>query len=709
MIDGRHGAWTSASAALAVIPALTLSGAQALVAQDLPAARSSRPSVLLITLDTVRADHVGCYGYSKIETPNLDRLASDGIRFSHAYAQVPITLASHAVILTGTYPMSNRVRDFTSAGLAAGVPTLAERLRRNGYRTAAFVSSFVLNSMWGLRRGFEVYDDNVALDVGAAQNPFLLVRSGDATVDRLLDWTKHSGGEPFFVWLHLYDAHSPYRSPEPYRSLYSVRPYDGAIAFDDAQVGRVLARLRALNLYDSALIAVLSDHGESLGEHGESEHGFFVYNATLRVPLILKLPGETARARAVSRPVETVDVAPTIAQICKLRPSDSEGFQGQSLLRQIGEAPAAREEGYAESYYPRDSFGWHELRALVTPEFKYIEAPRPELYDLLRDPGERSNIIDTHSALASSLGDRLSEFGRRFAARAAASAAASPDPEVLEKLKSLGYLGYKAPTADTVPDIQRANPKDKIATLNRILRAADLTRLGKYAQADLVLNRLEQTEPRLYVVPFEKGENYLAWGRPEAALGEFKKSLDRNPSFDQAALGLGRAYFLLAQDSRAATAFELALRLNPRNFLARLALAKVYWRANLPEKAEPELAQVVQEQPEFIEAHADYGIILAKLGKYREAAAEIGRAIESGYRDAIALNYLGVAHAELGDPAQAVRDYEQALALNPRYAAACLNLALQYRKQGDAARAREYYLKVCELSDDLCRQYASRF
>ena len=201
----------------------------------------------------------------------------------------------------------------------------------------------------------------------------------------------------------------------------------------------------------------------------------------------------------------------------------------------------------------------------------------------------------------------------------------------------------------------------------------------------------------------------MAWGKPEAALGEFKKSLDRNPTFDQAALGMGRAYFLLAQDSQAAAAFELALRLNPRNFLARLALAKVYWRGNLLEKAQPELAQVVQEQPEFAEAHADYGIILTKLGRYREAAAEIERAIEPGYRDPIAYNYLGVAHAELGDPAQAVRDYEQALALNPRYAAAYLNLALQYRKQGDAARAREYYGKVCELSDELCRQHASQF
>ena len=303
MMDRRHGARARTSSALSVVLALAFSGAQALIAQDSPAARSSRPSVLLVTLDTVRADHIGCYGYSKTETPNLDRLASDGIRFSNAYAQVPITLPSHAVILTGTYPMSNGVRDFTSAGLASSVPTLAERLRRNGYRTAAFVSSFVLNSMWGLSRGFEVYDDNLALSASAAQNPFLLVRSGDATVDRLLGWIKRPSDEPFFVWLHLYDAHSPYRSPEPYRSRYSRRPYDGAIAFDDAQVGRVIARLRDLNLYDRTAIVVLSDHGESLGEHGESEHGFFVYNATLRVPLILKLPGEAASARVVSGPV----------------------------------------------------------------------------------------------------------------------------------------------------------------------------------------------------------------------------------------------------------------------------------------------------------------------------------------------------------------------------------------------------------------------
>ncbi len=653
---------------------------------------------------------MGCYGYSRIETPTIDRLATEGVRFANAYAQVPITLPSHAVILTGTYPMFNGVRDFTSPGLPSNIPTLAEIFRRNGYRTAAFVSSFVLNSMWGLNRGFEVYDDNVGFTADRAKNLFQLERRGDETVDRMLDWLNRTNGKPFFAWLHLYDPHSPYRPPEPYLSRYSSHPYDGEIAFDDEQVGRVMTRLRALNRYESTLIVLLSDHGESLGEHGEDEHGFFIYNATLRVPLILKLPSKTAKGLVASQPVGTVDVPSTIGQVCKIPPEEARSFQGRSLLRAIEEPRASGDEAiYAESYYPRSSFGWHELRALVTPEFKYIEAPGAELYDFRRDPGERSNIIAKNSAVAALLRDKLRDFDRKFHEHQETSATARLDPDTLEKLKSLGYISYQAGPAKDVADAGRADPKDKISALNQILRAGDLTRLGKYAEADQLLTRLEQDEPELYVVPFEKGENYLAWRKPRLAIGEFRKTLSRNPIFDQAALGLGRAYFLAGQDGRAATAFESALRLNPRNFLARLALAKVYWRESLPEKAEPELAQVVRARPEFAEARADYGIVLAKLGKYRQALPEIQRGIELGYRDAITYNYLGIAQAELGDRLEAIRAYEQAVKLNPQYAAAYLNLALQYLKQGQRVEALAYYQKVCERSDELCRQYASQF
>jgi arylsulfatase A-like enzyme/tetratricopeptide (TPR) repeat protein len=676
---------------------------------------AATPSVLLITLDTVRADHIGCYGYSRIETPGIDGLASDGVRFENAYTQVPITLPSHAVILTGTYPTFNGVRDFTSPPLPANIPTLAEMLRRSGYQTAAFVSSFVLNSMWGLNRGFEVYDDDMGIDKNRPRFLFLLARRGDDTTDRFLAWLDRNSNKPFFAWLHLYDAHSPYRSPEPFHGHYAGRPYDGAIAFDDAQVGRVISRLRALNLYTNTLIVLLSDHGESLGEHGESEHGFFLYNATLHVPLVVKPPGEPVRSLAVPQPVSTVDVASTIAQACKIAPALSRSLQGRSLLNPsvLRESDKLRSNSsgvvYAESYYPRHSFGWHQLRALVTPDFKYIDAPRPELYDLHHDPNERSDIVGANSAVASALRQTLIEFERRFTVAETRSAAKVLDPESLERLKSLGYVAYKAGAAQNDDNETGADPKDKIGIFNRILRASDLIGVAKYAEADQVLADVERQEPELYVAPFQRGESFLAWGKPQPAIGEFLKALSRNPTFDQAALGLGRAYFLVGEDERAATAFELALRSNENNFLARLALGKVHWRQNMLEKAESEFRAVVESHPEFGEAHADYGIILAIRRNYSASLPQIQRGIELGFSEAIAYNYLGICQAELGHPWDAIRSYEKAVELDPRYSAAYLNLALQYRNQGDPAKALAYYATVCKLSGELCKQYASQF
>jgi arylsulfatase A-like enzyme/Tfp pilus assembly protein PilF len=685
------------------------------------------PSILLITLDTVRADHLGCYGYSRVETPNIDQLAADGIRFASSYTQVPITLPAHAVILTGTYPMFNGVRDFTSSGLAKDVPTIAEILRHNGYHTAAFVSSFVLSSMWGLDRGFDLYDDHFKLDSELRRDLFLVTRGGDQTVDRLLEWLDGNSSRPFFVWLHLYDAHSPYYSPEPFRSRYAGRPYDGAIAFDDEQVGRVMARLRALNLYDSTLVALVSDHGESLGEHQELEHGFFIYNATLHVPLIVKLPksaaapgkapsravgsaGDGTKAQVVTHPVSTVDLAPTVGAVAGIPPAEMRSFQGRSLLPERSEAPRlAAPAVYAESYYARNSCGWHELRALITSQFQYIDAPQAELYDLQHDPGERSNIISGNSAVAAALHNELLQLETKFATREKSGTAEPLDPETLEKLKSLGYVSYTAGTADERGRTAAADPKDKIVSYNRMLRAGDLTRAAKYVEADQLLARLEQEEPDLYVVPFARGENYLGWGKPQPAMEEFRKSLSRNPTFDQAALGLGRACFLTGQDQQAVTALEVALRLNPRNFLARLALAKVYWSQNLPEKARPELEEVIKAHPDFAEAHANYGIILAKLRDYRQALGEIQQGIKLGYSDPIAYNYLGVSYAELGDAAEAVQAYQKAVELNPRYAAAHLNLALQYLQHGESAKAQESYRKVCAISDEVCRQYAQQF
>jgi choline-sulfatase len=666
------------------------------------------PCIVLITLDTVRADHLACYGYRRIKTPSIDSLASEGIRFDHAYAQVPLTLPSHTVIMTGTYPMFNGVRDLTSTGLHSILPTLADILRHNGYRTAAFVSSFVLNSMWGLNRGFEVYDDET--EKGASRSPSLLERRGDRTMDRALTWLDSHSDRPFFLWVHLYDPHSPYRPPEPYFSRYAGHLYDGEIAFDDAQLGRLFARLRQLKLYEPGLIVLTSDHGESLGEHGEAEHGFFIYNATVHVPLILKLPGTAPHPRVMTEPAGLVDLAPTIAEFCGVPPRFTGSFQGHSLaaIRDHQTAHSASDV-YAESYYPRNTFGWHELRALITLQYKYIDAPRPELYDLENDSDEEKNLAMGQASLAAAHLERLQGIEAHYAKADVSHTPNLLDAETLEKLRSLGYVGYQSPTAASESGVMRADPKDKVQVLNQVLRAGNLRSEKRYAEADEILANLERTEPALYVIAFERGETLLDWGKAQSSTAEFHKALKLNPSFDQAWVGLGRAAFVLGQNKEAVDALRLALHFNPHNYLARRSLARVYWRENQSKEAEIELARVVREQPDFAEARAEHGLALVKVERYREAIGELRAASNLGYRDAIVYYYLGLAYSEIGDAGLAIQAYQKTVEVDPNYAAAYLRLAIQYRKRGELSKARQYYQKTCKLSAELCREYSAQF
>ena len=679
--------------------------------QSPPAAKTS---VLLITVDTLRADRLGCYGAGRVATPAMDALAAEGVRFEHAYAQVPITLPSHAVILTGTYPMYNGVRDFTSHGIPAGVGLMAEAFKRQGYQTAGFVSSFVLDSTWGFGRGFETYDDHFDPRQFETLSPGNIQRRASETVDRLLAWLRArpegaSEARPFFVWLHLYDPHSSYNPPEPFRTRYAGRLYDGEVAYTDSQLARLFSELRKTGTYDRALIVLLSDHGESLGEHGEDEHGFFIYNSTLHVPMIFKLPRGQSSARVVQQPVGTIDVAPTLLELLRLRDPLSRQFQGSSLASLIlGKVPLSDRVVYSESYYPRDSFGWAPLSSIANGRVRYIEAPRPEIYDLTQDAGETRNLIGQRRADSEALRAELQNFERRYGAKVETARGPALSTETLEKLKSLGYVAYSAP-APASPGEDLADPKDKISTLRQILTAADQTRLRRFSEADRLLSEIAGSEPELYVVPFQRGENFLAWKKPDRAIAEFKKSLSRNPAFVQAALGLGRAHFLLGQDEQAALALQVALDLSPDDFRAHLALSKVYWRQNLLEKARLEAETAIKIHSGFAESYATHGIILAKLGNYAPAAEELARGIGLGYRDAIAYNYLGVSKAQLGKQQDAIAAYEQAVVLDSKYPAAHLNLALQYKRAGHLEKARSHYQTLCALNADLCRQYAPQF
>lgn len=374
-----------------------------------PAADGDLPNVVVITLDTVRADHLGCYGDRAIQTPNIDALARASARFTHAFTPVPITLPSHSALFTGSFPMATGMHDFGGNKLPASSVTLSKVLRDHDYSTAAFLGAAVLDSRFGLNQGFQTYFDHFAF----SRLDDLLKRPGDQVVDNALAWLKTDPRRPFFLWVHLYDAHYPYAPPEPFASRYRGRPYDGEIAFVDVQVGRLMAFLKDSGAFAQSLIVLAADHGEGLGEHGESTHGFFVYNSTLHVPLIIKIPG--AAPATVESEVSLVDMMPTVLQALRLPIPPT--VQGRSLLSEVMGKPASSHSNlYAETYLPLLHFSWSQLRALQSAGLKYIEAPRPELYDTRVDAHEMKNLLPGEQAIAHDLHDRLQSLSRRYMA-----------------------------------------------------------------------------------------------------------------------------------------------------------------------------------------------------------------------------------------------------------------------------------------------------
>jgi arylsulfatase A-like enzyme len=421
-------------------------------------------NILLITLDTTRADRLGAYGFQSISTPNIDRLAREGVLFEQTAAAAPLTLPAHASLFTGRFPFGHGVRDNAGFVLDPRETTFAEILQQRGYETGAFVGSYVLASGRGLSQGFDIYRDDFnppdRRDIAGGVR-----RRADEVVDRALSWLVDVGSSRFFAWLHFYDAHAPYDPPEPDRTLYAGRPYDGEIAFMDSQAGRILAFLRQRGFLDRTIVVVIGDHGESLGDHGEATHGVFVYESVIRVPFIIRTPFERLRGRIVDDLTRSIDMMPTLLDLLGIRsPAAADGTSLVPLM--TGAVRSLDLEAYSESLYPLHQFGWSDLHALRAGRFKAIAAPRPELYDLQQDPFEEHNVYETRRAL----GERMIARLRRMEARPSAST--SPDrsridvdAELAARLGALGYVarsGGSHPTGDAsgLPD-----PKDQIGTI----------------------------------------------------------------------------------------------------------------------------------------------------------------------------------------------------------------------------------------------------
>lgn len=509
-----------------------------------------RPPVIIISIDTLRADHLPAYGYDGVKTPAIDALRADGILYENAYAHAPTTLPSHVSLLTGLLPYEHGVRNNLGYALdPAQHETIPAMLKRAGYETGAAVSAYVLRGSTGLGSAFDFYDDQVAGATNVSVGE--VMRDGAVTGSVASRWIGERGDRPFFFFLHLFEPHWPYEGT-----------YDEEIARADAVVGRFLQDLKSRGIYDQAMVILLSDHGEGLGDHGEKEHGVFVYRETIRVPLIVKLPGSTRAGESVEEPVQLIDVAPTIASLTGA--GGDRQWRGTSLL----EVPKEARRIYSESMLPRIHFGWSELRSLVDAQHHFIEAPRVELYDLSVDGFERDNIAAQERRVLASMRAELQSHAAEFTGPAAV------DPEEAGKLAALGYIGQTRST----PDGELADPKDRIGDVERLKAASALERRGALTEAARQYETIVRANPQFTDAWLRLASVQEQMGKADAAVESYRRAIGASPALaPQTALALGALYLRMGRLDDAAGHASIAIRTQPgaaHHLLGRIALQK---------------------------------------------------------------------------------------------------------------------------------------
>jgi arylsulfatase A-like enzyme/Tfp pilus assembly protein PilF len=664
-------------------------------------------NLVLVTIDTLRADHVGCYGDSPVETPNLDRFAREGVRFENAASTVPFTLPAHASIMTGLYPPRHGIRENVGYFLGDATPTAAELLAAGGRDTAGFVSAFVLDSRWGIGRGFDRYFDDFGAEELDTRNLGAVQRPGNETLAEAVHWLdERDPSSPFFLWLHLYDPHDPYTPPEPYASQHPGHPYLGEVAFTDALIGSFREELEKRGLLERSLLILTADHGEGLGDHGERFHGYFVYETTVQVPLILRLPGAARAGAVVADPVSHVDLLPTLLDAAGLTIPAS--AQGTSLLPAIasGRLDAAREV-YSESFYPLLHYGWSPLRSIRAEHHKLIAAPRPELYDLVDDRGESRNLIADEPQLAFALDGRLRALRAEMEREApAAKTAADLDPETVDRLRALGYLpgggGVSAALEDERP---RADPKDTIDLHQMIMASQSLIGRGDNEAAAELLGRVLARDPRILDAHQMMGQIAFAGERYEEAVERYRQALAIDGDHRASLHGLATAYRKLGRDQDAIVGFEHLLELEHHSLAVALPLAEIYEQAGRVDDAAVvlEAADAGPEPP---------AILYNRLGELRVLQGRPGEATPL-FEKAIAANpelpgpYFNAAvlYEESGEEEQAIVRYEQAIERAPNHYQAQFNLGRLYGGRGDAARQQAMWEAAIDSNTDFVRGY----
>ena len=679
--------------------------------------RFTQANVVVISVDTLRRDHLAPYG-AAFETAAASRLAREGVVFEHAVSQVPLTLPSHASLFTGLYPARHNVRDNGGFVLGNESTTLAERFMAAGYKTAAFVSAYVLHSSWGIGQGHETYDD--FFDYAGLESRSLtdVERPAAPVVDAALAWLRQPrrAEHPFYLWVHIFDPHLPYAPPEEYRRK-APTPYAGEVMYADAQVARLLDALDTMGVRRNTIVVYLSDHGEALGEHGEPTHGIFLYGATLAVPLIIAPPpggslGSPRLAlagRRVRGLARLVDVTPTLLDLAGL-PVPS-GFDGVSLLPMVAQEGVSAESSspadpadalagpvsYAETYYPRFHYNWSELVTLETARWRYVHAPRPELYDVRKDPQELHDVTDQHPAIAATLARHLESMNLE---RGSGEPTPSKlDPEALARLQALGYVGG-ADSPRTRRTGPRPDPKDGLPLLQELLQAQTERDAGRLDEALRRLEALTQKDPENPAVYVTLTSVHDRRKDHEGAIRAAKRAVALDSQSAVAVLNLAFAFHAAGRQDEAATGFERVLSLDPENLKALLVLGEIHQARGDREKAFALYQRAVKAAPRLASARISLGAVALELNRPDVAEEALKQAVALGGKQPDLHFNLGVLAEERGQRVVAMREYRAEVAAYPDSIGAWVNLGLLERQAGRVAAALSAFESAASAKAD---------
>jgi arylsulfatase A-like enzyme/predicted Zn-dependent protease len=657
---------------------------------------------ILVTVDTLRADRIGCYGFQWIDTPFIDLFASQGIKFTRCISQTPLTLPSHTSLLTGALPLFHGVRDNGGFIVPPEIKTMAEVFKENGYETAAFVGAYVLDSKWGLNQGFDYYFDQFDLSRFEKISLGTVQRPGNEVMDEALAWLEKKKQKKFFAWIHLYDPHTPYEPPPPFDKKYR-HPYLGEIAFTDSQLGRLWEFLKTNDLIHNSFLIFASDHGESLGQHRESTHGFFVYQEAVHVPLIFVTPFENLQGISSSQVVSLVDVMPTVLEMAGF--SIPAQVQGASLLPLFFEPGKKRHRfAYSETFYPRFHYGWSELQTLQNDRYKLIIAPELELYDLTQDPNEQRNLASSEKKILAELHAEASKYIKKFSQDAYELNYKKIDEETRQRLAALGYIGSFIASAK-LKGKKLANPKEKIVVFNELCKARELGLSGKAEEAIRIIKEIISSDPEVTDAYFSLGNIYYKQGNFKEAISCFEKALERKPDdtfvvlnialcyqrmreFDEAEkfvldylqkgfedsqlyFMLGGMKFLQKKYDEAIPYYEKCLSVNSESASAQNGLAAIY---------------IIKEDLVLAEKHINLALALnPKLSNVYFNLAQI--------------------REKQGKTLEAMEAYRKELQFSPKHFRACFNLSRLYRLSGQEEEELEYLKKTMEINPNFPLSY----